>query len=79
MRTIIDNPSETYYAKNELETKRFIGELIMLCQKHNLIIVPRGYDNEVNLHDSMLVVNLTKEFVEYLKDRTAVGFMAGFN
>jgi hypothetical protein len=41
-------------------------ELLALCEKHKLAIVPTYEGNEVNFHDSMTVVKFTKDVREFI-------------
>jgi hypothetical protein len=56
---------DTLYATKDPRSKEFMRELIALCSKHKLAIVPT-YQGEVSFHDLMVVIPLgedTRSFI----------------
>ena len=44
-------------AHEAIETERFMAELLGLCKKHGVAIVPT-YEGDLSFHDSMMIVPL---------------------
>ena len=47
-------------------SEQFMKELLELCQKHKLALVPT-YEGQISFHDSMRIVELNQDTVEFLE------------
>lgn len=57
-------------AEQEKEIKgKFLKELVELCEKHNLAIVPT-YEWQVSFHDPMTIVPFDDHTRDYVENRT---------
>lgn len=55
-----------YNANAFPQTKEFMQELIELCNKHKMAVVP-SEEGERNFHDSMMIVPLEREDIRYIQ------------
>jgi hypothetical protein len=58
---------DSCYAAKCNEGREFMEELVALCKKHGLAIVPT-HENQVSFHDSLRVVPLEDGDLEFIKD-----------
>lgn len=66
-RTVASYADESWFAEGEPETKPFIDDLIKLCLKHKLALVPT-YDGRVSFHESMRVVPMDAPTLTYIRE-----------
>lgn len=48
-------------------TRDFLDELIALCKKHKMVLVPT-YEGEISFHDTMRCVPFDKESEQFLTE-----------
>jgi hypothetical protein len=51
------------------DTATFMQEMIALCRKHKLVLLPT-FENEVSLHDPMELVKWDERYYDYFKNRS---------
>ena len=56
---------------SKVKEKAFIEDLIELCNKHNLVVVP-SYQGEESAHDPMHIVEFDKFWEDYYTRRVYV-------
>lgn len=52
------------YAMSAPRSKKFMAELLELCRKHRLAIVPT-HNHEVSLHDYMMVTEFDESILNF--------------
>jgi len=62
VKVSLDNRSDSYYAVSQPETALFMSELMELCRKYGLVLVPQNSDYDAFVpSEPMRVVPLTEE------------------
>jgi len=59
-----------FKAKDHPKSKAFMTDLLAVCEKHGMVVVPT-YAGEVSFHDTMLLMPLERQAVLFL-ERTLV-------
>lgn len=53
--------TDAYGAKDRAESAEFMKDLLVVCQKHGLALVPQDSEYDISFHEPMRVVPLTPE------------------
>lgn len=60
--------SDAYGAADQAESEDFMRDLLALCEKHRLALVPQSDEYEVSFHERMRVVPLTKDIKQEIAE-----------
>ena len=66
-RVTAERQSVGCYAAKHAATKDFMDEIMAVCKKHNLALLPT-YEGDISFHNSMRVVPLEDDGVAFIMD-----------
>jgi len=63
-----EQASDAFSATSQPESSLFMSELLALCNRHGMALVPQSSEYEVDLHNPMRVVPLTPDIEREMKE-----------